>query len=90
MKLIHLLVVFIIGATLAIAVMGMPAFGSSTSPGYTHVGSYYLENAQEETGVNNIVTAVVVYYRGYDTFGEVTVIFTAGTAVLALFVMGRD
>jgi multicomponent Na+:H+ antiporter subunit B len=79
--------VLIIGATLAVAVAGMPAFGSRDAPGYTHVVPRYLERAQQETGVNNIVTAIVVYYRGYDTFGEVTVIFTAGIAVIAL--LGR-
>ena len=30
------------------------------------------------------VTAVLASYRGYDTMGEVTVIFTAGVAVLLL------
>ena len=32
----------------------------------------------------NIVTAVLASYRGYDTFGETVVIFTAGLAVLLL------
>jgi multicomponent Na+:H+ antiporter subunit B len=34
-----------------------------------------------------MVTAIVVDYRGYDTLGELTVIFTAGVAVLSL--LGR-
>ena len=34
-----------------------------------------------------MVTAVLASYRGYDTLGEVTVIFTAGIGVLAL--LGR-
>ena len=32
----------------------------------------------------NVVTAVLASYRGYDTLGEVTVIFTAGIGVLLL------
>ena len=32
----------------------------------------------------NMVTSVLASYRGYDTLGEVTVIFTAGAGVLAL------
>ena len=32
----------------------------------------------------NIVTAVLASYRGYDTLGETTVIFTAGVGVLIL------
>ena len=38
----------------------------------------------KETGVPNIVTAVLASYRGYDTLGETTVVFTAGAGVVAL------
>ena len=31
-----------------------------------------------------MVTAVLASYRGFDTLGEVTVIFTAGVGVIAL------
>ena len=37
-----------------------------------------------ETGVPNAVTAVLASYRGYDTLGETTVVFTAGLGVLLL------
>ena len=40
--------------------------------------------AEVDTSVPNIVTAVLASYRGYDTLGETTVIFTAGIAVMAL------
>jgi len=42
---------------------------------------YFIENAQNETGANNVVTSVVFDYRGYDTLGEATVLFTAVTGV---------
>ena len=32
----------------------------------------------------NVVTAVLASYRGYDTLGETTVVFTAGVGVIAL------
>ncbi|NJE07759.1 cation:proton antiporter [Thermococcus sp. M39] len=48
------------------------------------VGKYYLENVKEQTGAVNAVTAVVVNYRGFDTLGEVTVLFIAATGVAAL------
>ena len=32
----------------------------------------------------NVVTSVLASYRGYDTLGEVTVIFTAGVGVILL------
>jgi len=34
--------------------------------------------------VRNSVTAILASYRGYDTLGEVTVIFTAGIGVMLL------
>ena len=37
-----------------------------------------------ETGVPNVVTSVLASYRGFDTLGEVVVVFTAGIAVLLL------
>ncbi len=70
------------------AVVDMPAFGDPEAPVHQHVAPRYIEMAYEETGVKNIVTAVLVSYRGYDTLGELTVIFTAGAAVISL--LGRE
>ena len=48
------------------------------------VPQHYLQDGKNETGATNIVTAVVVDYRGFDTLGEVTVLFLASTGVGAL------
>ena len=48
----------------------------------------YLDASAEEIGIPNVVTSVLASYRGYDTLGEVTVIFTAGVGVLVL--IGRS
>jgi len=69
---------------LAYATLGMPDFGAVDAPAQTHVGPYYLARGEAETGVPNVVTAVLASYRGFDTLGEVTVIFTAGMGVLVL------
>lgn len=87
MKIIPSIFILLVGVMLAVAVAGMPEFGDPNSPANTHVVPYYNEHCLEETGVTEIVTSIVVSYRGYDTFGEVTVIFTAGTGVIAL--LGR-
>lgn len=42
---------------------------------------YYAENTARDIGAANIVTAIVVTYRGLDTLGEVTVLFLAATIV---------
>ena len=44
----------------------------------------YMEKGYKETKVLNMVTFVLADYRGFDTLGEVTVIFTAGISVILL------
>ncbi len=66
------------------ATLGMPIFGDANAPAQLHVAPYYLLQGEAETGVPNIVTSVLAAYRGFDTLGEVTVIFTAGMGVLVL------
>lgn len=46
---------------------------------------YYVNEAYDETGVENSVTAVLVFYRGFDTFGEGVVVFSAAVGVLIVF-----
>jgi multicomponent K+:H+ antiporter subunit A len=45
---------------------------------------YFLENSMTLGGGNNIVNVILVDFRGYDTFGEITVLGIAGIGVLAL------
>ena len=42
---------------------------------------HYAENGATEVGAANLVTAVVVTYRGFDTLGEVTILFLAAATV---------
>ena len=51
----------------------------------SEMDDYIIENTQSETGANNAVTAVVFDYRGFDTLGEATILFTAVTGVVMLF-----
>lgn len=68
---------------LGLTVPAMPAIGSSpVTDG--EVSNYYLEHAHEETEVDNVVTAVLAAYRGFDTLGEAVVVFSAGVAVLVV------
>ena len=46
---------------------------------------YIIDNTQNETGADNGVTAVVFDYRGFDTLGEATVLFTAVAGVILVF-----
>jgi multisubunit Na+/H+ antiporter MnhB subunit len=46
---------------------------------------YVIGNTQDESGANNGVTAVVFDYRGFDTLGEATILFTAVAGVVMIF-----
>lgn len=82
--LLPLLVVGVTGAALVYGTLDMPHFASPDAPAHHHVAPQYIADTAQDTGVPNIVTAVLASYRGFDTFGEVVVIFTAGIGVLAL------
>lgn len=73
-----------VGAVLAYGMQGLPEYSDRQAPIHTHVAPRYLQHGPKETGVPNIVTAVLASYRGYDTLGETVVVFTAGAGVIAL------
>lgn len=77
-----------IGVMLLYAIGNMPPMGESTNPDKVHIAPHYLERGEEEAGTANVITAVILNYRGYDTMGEVSVIFCALCAVVA--VLGRE
>ncbi len=85
--LVALLVVGLTGAALVYGSLDMPYFGDPNAPANLHVAPRYIEDSPTEIGIPNMVTSVLASYRGYDTLGEVTVIFTAGVGVLGL--LGR-
>ncbi len=85
---VALAVVIATGAALIYATIDMPAFGDPNSPANSYVGQLYVEETPNDIAVPNIVTAVLASYRGFDTLGEVVVVFTAGIAVILLLGAG--
>jgi multicomponent Na+:H+ antiporter subunit B len=77
-------VVIMTGAALVYATLDMPYFGDASAPAHNHVAPRYIEQTYNEIGIPNMVAAILASYRGFDTLGEVIVIFTAGMGVLAL------
>jgi hypothetical protein len=81
---------FLIFSALMIHPFGHPELQYSADEG-THqiinpeMDEYIIENAQNETGADNTVTSVVFDYRGFDTLGEATVLFTAVAGVILIF-----
>ena len=79
-----LTVVIVTGMVLVYGTWDIAPFGDPDAPAQTHVAPGYLSRSIPETGVQNVVTSVLASYRGFDTLGEVTVVFTAGIAVMLL------
>ena len=84
MKYFSVLIVCLTGAVLIYATNDLPDWGDPRSPANTHLSPRYIERTVAETSVPNMVTSVLADYRGYDTLGETTVIFTAGVCCVLL------
>lgn len=82
--LLPLIIVFLTGGALIYGTMDLPPFGDPAAPAHVHVMPQYVTGTETQIGVPNIVTAVLASYRGFDTLGEVGVIFTAGVGILLL------
>jgi len=82
------LVTVAIGGLLLFGISDLPTLGDPSAPAFQHVYPRYVFQSPEEIGIPNMVTSVLASYRGYDTLGEVTVIFTAAVAVAGLMGQG--
>lgn len=80
-----------IAFTLLLAIGGLFA---SLLAGYTpdaelnQTARYYAERTAGDIGAANIVTAIIVTYRGLDTLGEVTVLFLSASIVGLVLALG--
>ncbi|MBU1237274.1 MAG: Na(+)/H(+) antiporter subunit B [Gammaproteobacteria bacterium] len=76
-------------------VLAMGAIFATLLAGYAPDGDlnltarYYADRTAPDIGSANIVTAIIVTYRGLDTLGEVTVLFLSATIVGLVLAGGR-
>ncbi len=78
--------VVVILVILVTLILLLPSIGLTFGePQSTVTDQYYINNAQVETGANNVVTSIVFDYRGFDTLGEACVLFIAVLGVAMLF-----
>lgn len=82
--LLPLLVVTITGLALVYGTWDIPRYGDPANPVHHHLVQRFIEDSPKEIGIPNVVTSVLASYRGYDTLGETTVVFTAAIGVLVL------
>ncbi|HCE40744.1 MAG TPA: monovalent cation/H+ antiporter subunit A, partial [Alcanivorax sp.] len=62
------------------------AFAMMTSDFQT-ISGYFLDNAKPGGGGTNVVNVILVDFRGFDTFGEITVL---GIAAMGIYALLRD
>jgi multicomponent Na+:H+ antiporter subunit B len=69
---------------LVYAAQDLPAFGDPATPANLHIAPAYLENSVADSRTPNVVTSILMDYRGFDTLIETCVIFAAGIASAAI------
>ena len=74
------IIVLVLFYTFRMAIIHLDPFGDHT----LRMSRAYLEGAAANTGSANLVTGVLFDFRGYDTFGEATILFTAVIGVLTV------
>ncbi len=74
-----------LGALFIYSTVGLPPYADPSAPAHQHLAQYFLTWTPAEIGVSNVVTAVLASYRGFDTLGELFIIFTAGIATIGVF-----
>lgn len=89
MRILALFTVIMTGIILIYGTQDMPDWADPHSPASSHVSPRYIEKTLEETATPNAVTSVLADYRGYDTLGETTVIFTAGVCCILILRIRR-
>jgi len=73
------ILVFVVIATIQ-ALRFLPPFGEPL----LRVSEFYFENGLWGTGAANLVAAIILDFRAYDTLGEATVLFTAALGVMVI------
>lgn len=73
--------------TIAIACgvgLGALSYVVMTTPAPDSISRFFVENAYVEGGGTNIVNVILVDFRGFDTFGEITVLAVVALTIFAL------
>lgn len=83
-KVLGLVVAIFTGGVLIYGTLDMPFYGDPAAPANHYMVPRFLEASADEVGPPNVVTSILASYRGYDTFGETTVVFTAAIGAFLL------
>ncbi len=72
-----------IAALVGLGLAGV-SYAVMTRPAMDGVSRFYVEHAYAEAGGRNLVNVILVDFRAFDTFGELTVLGVVGLTVFAL------
>ena len=81
-KTIFIAAVIVLGGLLCGTFEAIHPFGV---PANSAMDDYFLVHAPADRSAMNVVTSLVFDFRGFDTLGEAAVLFTALSAIGALF-----
>ena len=70
---------------LVLAVTEMPTYGNPDNPTFNIVFERYVYKGVEESGGMNLVSNILLDYRGYDTLMESTVLFATVIAIMLVW-----
>ena len=82
------LLAYTLAVTFAAIPIGENRTGSLENP--ETVAAFYLDKSPNSLKVANTITAVVVNFRGFDTLGEVSVLFLATTGLASILYRKED
>ena len=83
------LLVCMVSYMLLLAAAEMPVYGRLENPTNNLVYERYVKEGVHESGGLNLVTNILLDYRGYDTLLETTVLFTAVMGVMLVLGVSR-
>jgi multicomponent Na+:H+ antiporter subunit B len=73
-----------LGVLLVWGASSLPPLRAPDNPIAERLEPYFVDNSLAQTATPNLVTSILADYRGYDTFGETTVVFAAGLSCFLL------
>lgn len=76
------ILVCMVSYMLLLTVGEMPPYGHPDIPSNNEVMRRYIDEGVHESGGLNLVTNIILDYRGYDTLLETTVLFTAVMGIM--------
>ena len=79
-----------LSALLIYTALDLPHFGADEALIDNDISTFYVEEGMEHTGAMNIVTSIILDFRGFDTLGESHVLFIAACTVLMLLKLPED